>query len=84
MQVIDVKKIQKLMVIQDVSARQLAEEVGYASHSYVTRILRGEITTVTPDRAARIARFFGVGIDDLFVPRLSSDTRQTRKSGRAA
>ena len=84
MQVIDVKKIQKLMVIQDVSARQLAEEVGYASHSYVTRILRGEITTVTPDRAARIAWFFGVGIDDLFVPRLSSDTGRTRKSGRAA
>lgn len=77
MQVIDLKRIQKLMVIQDVSARQLAEGVGYASHSYVTRILRGEITTVTPERAARIARFFGVGIDDLFVPRLSSDTRQT-------
>lgn len=84
MQVIDLKKIQKLMVIQDVSARQLAEAVGYASHSYVTRILRGEITTVTPDRAARIARFFGVGIDDLFVPRLSSDTGRTRKSGNAA
>ncbi len=73
MRVQDPKKLLKLMAIQEVSARTLAEEVGYNSHSYITRILRGEITTVTPERAARIARFFGVGIDDLFVARLSSD-----------
>lgn len=79
MRVIDPKKIQKLMVIQDVSARTLADEVGYSSHSYITRILRGEIKTVTPDRAARIARFLGVGMDDLFVPRLSTDAGQIDK-----
>lgn len=79
MRVIDPKRILKLMAIQDVSARTLAAAVGYSSHSYVTRILRGEITTVTPDRAARIARYFGVGVDDLFVTRLSSDTRQNSK-----
>ncbi len=85
MRVIDPKRILKLMAIQDVSARRLADEVGYASHSYVTRILRGEIKTVTPDRAARIASFFGVGIDDLFVARLSSDARQvSNRSGQAA
>lgn len=79
MRVIEPKKILKLMAIQDVSARTLAEEVGYSSHSYITRILRGEITTVTPDRAARIARYFGVGIDDLFMPRLSTDAGQIGK-----
>ncbi len=79
MRVIDPKKLLKLMAIQEVSARTLADEVGYASHSYVTRILRGEIKTVTPERAARIARFFGVGVDDLFVPRLSTDSRQNVK-----
>ncbi|UUW88427.1 helix-turn-helix domain-containing protein [Pimelobacter simplex] len=82
MRVIDPKRILKLMAIQDVSARALAQAVGYSSHSYVTRILRGEITTVTPERAARIARFFGVGVDDLFVPRLSSDTGQSVSSRR--
>lgn len=76
MRVIDPKRIQKLMVVQDVSTRRLALEVGYASHAYVGRILRGEITTVTPERAARIARFLGVGVDDLFVPRLSTDPRR--------
>lgn len=83
MRVIDTKRILKLMAVQDVSARTLAEAVGYASHSYVTRILRGEIKTVTPDRAARIARFFGVGIDDLFVARLSSDAGPNGKRGAA-
>lgn len=83
MRVIDPKKIQKLMVIQEVSARTLAEKVGYASHSYVTRILRGEIQTVTPERAARIARYFGVGVDDLFTPRLSTDGGPAVKRGAA-
>lgn len=79
MRVIDRKKISKLLLIQDVSQRQLAEAAGWASHSYVARILDGTISTVTPDRAARIARFFGVGIDDLFVPRLSTDDGLTGK-----
>lgn len=74
MKVIDPKKILKLMAIQEVSARQLSEEVGYSSHAYITRILRGEIKTVTPERAARIARFFEVDISDLFMPRLSTDS----------
>lgn len=80
MRVIDPKRIKKLMVIQDdMSARTLAESVGYASHAYITRILRGEIKTVTPEKAARIARCLGVGIDDLFVPRLSTDSGQNGK-----
>lgn len=79
MRVKDPKQIKKLMVIQGVSARTLADKVGYASHSYVNRILSGEVNTVTPERAARIARFFGVGVDDLFVPRLSTDASQSAK-----
>lgn len=78
MRVIDPKRIRKLMLIQgEVSQRQLAEAAGWKSHSYVARLLSGEIKTVTPDRAARIARFFGVGVDDLFVVRLSTDSGQT-------
>lgn len=79
MRVTDPKKIRKLMLIQEVSQRDLAEAAGWGSHSYVARILSGEIQTVTPDRAARIARFFGVGIDDLFVARLSTDPGHTVK-----
>jgi transcriptional regulator with XRE-family HTH domain len=80
MRVIDPKKILKLMAIQEVSARELAKAAGYASHSYIQRILRGEIKTVTPERAARIARFLQVGVDDLFMPRLSTDTSHNVQS----
>lgn len=84
MRVHDLKRLKTLMVVQEVSARQLADAIGYSSHSYVTRILRGEITTVTPEKAARIARFFGVDIGDIFVPRLSTDTGRDVKRGKAA
>lgn len=83
MRVIDPKKILKLMVIKDVSARSLATAVGYRSHAYITRILRGEIKTVTPEKAARIAAFLEVGVDDLFVARVSSVAGQNVK-GRVA
>lgn len=72
MRVLDPKKIKKLLVIKGVSARKLSEAVGYQSHAYITRILRGEIKTVTPEKAARIAAFLEVGVDDLFVARVSS------------
>jgi transcriptional regulator with XRE-family HTH domain len=80
MRVQDPKKIRKLLLIQDATQRELAEAAGWQSHSYVARLLTGEIKTVTPERAARIARFFGVGIDDLFVPRLSTDAGPAVKS----
>lgn len=84
MRVRDPKQLKKLMLIQEVNSRELAQAIGYASHSYVTRILRGEIKTMTPERAARVARFFGVGVDDLFVPRLSTDTGPSVKHKKAS
>jgi len=84
MRVKDRKQLAKLMAIQEVSHRKLAAIAGWRSHTYVNRIISGQITTVTPERAARIARHLGVGIDDLFLPRLSTDTRRTAKRDRAA
>lgn len=78
MQVIDAKKIAKLMVIQGVSQRTLAHQAGYKSHAYMGRILRGEVKTLETEAAVRIATFLGVGVDDLFVARMSS------QSGRSA
>lgn len=86
MRVIDPKKIRKLMLIQDVTQRELAQAAGWKSHSYVARLLSGEIKTVTPDKAARIAHHLSVGQDDLFVARLSTDTGRSvkRQAGEAA
>lgn len=86
MKVLDPKKIVKLMVIQEVTQRELAKAAWGedASHSYLGRILRGQIKSITPDAAARIAEHLGVGIDDLFVARLTSGAAQNGKSRSAA
>ena len=80
------KRFAKLMLIQGISQRQMADALGWRSHSYVGRLARGEVPTVTPEVAARIALVLGVGIDDLFLVKAhSSDTQSApAKSGRAA
>lgn len=83
MKLIDRKRLAKLMAIQGISARQLAKAAGWRSHSYMNRLLKGEVSSLEPEPAVRIARHLGVGVDDLFMPRLSTDTSQTNK-GHAA
>lgn len=67
------KRLRKLMLIQDVSQRDLADAIGWRSHSYLGRFIRGEVRSIDPDAAVKIAVFFGVGVDDLFVGRASND-----------
>lgn len=75
----DRKKLAKLMVIQDVSQRELAQAAGWKSHSYLGRLLRGDVNTLELEPAVRIAMHLGVGTDDLFVSRTSSDSRRYAK-----
>lgn len=80
----DRKQLAKLMVIQGVSGRQLAEVAGYKSHTYVQRLLKGEAKTLDPDPAVRIAAYFGVGIDDLFLGKVSTNAGRTDQPSRKA
>jgi hypothetical protein len=84
--VLDPKKIVKLMVIQGVSQRELAEAAWGkdASHSYLGRILRGQIKSIRPEPADRIAHYLGVGRDDLFLARVTTDSARPVKRRRAA
>lgn len=85
MELQDRKKLAKLMVIQDVSQRELAHLAGWKTHSYLGRLLRGDAKTLNPEPALRIAKALGVGVDDLFLTKVSvnpvqSDTKaRTRK-----
>lgn len=87
----DREKLVRLMDIQGVSQRELAIAAGFRSHAYIGWLIKGHrpdragnVDGVNPKAAARIARRLGVGIDDLFVTRLSTDTAQTVKRRRAA
>lgn len=67
------------MAIQDVSGRQMSRIVGWKSHTYMQRILRGEIRSVDPDVAVMIAATLGVGVDDLFLPRVSTESAHSEQ-----
>lgn len=77
MKVRDHRKLARLALIQDASHRDIAAAVGWKSHSYVSRILRGEVKTIDPEAAVRMCHFFGVAVDDFFV------TRSSRKPGQS-
>ena len=66
------KGLRTLMVVRDVSQRQLARAAGYRSHAYLGRLLRGQVDTLEPAAALRIARYLQVDTGFLFAPRTSS------------
>lgn len=72
MRVHNLKGLRTLMVVRDISQRRLALAAGYRSHSYMGRILRGEVNTLADEAALRIARFLQVDTEFLFVPSSSS------------
>lgn len=74
MELRDHKKLATILVIQDVTQRELAAAAGYSSHSYIGRLLRGEVKTLDTEAAVRISTFLGLPLEDLFVPRVSSKT----------
>ncbi|WP_277551102.1 helix-turn-helix transcriptional regulator [Kocuria oceani] len=76
MELHDRKKLAKLIVIQDVSQRELAQLAGWKTHSYLGSLLRGDAKTLNPEPALRIAKALGCGVDDLFLTKVSVDARQ--------
>lgn len=84
MQLTNRKLLAKLMAIQEASQRDVAQAAGWRSHSYLGRLLRGEVDTLDVEAAVRIAHYFGVGTDDLFVARTSSDSLHVAKRKAAA
>ena len=76
MVLIDRKRLARLMLIQGVSQRQLAKAAGWESHTYLGRLLKGEVTTLAAEPALRIAHHLHVGVDDLFLTKVERGTRQ--------
>lgn len=70
----DHKKLARLLVIQEISHRQLADVMGWKSHSYVGRLARGEVRSVDGDVALKIAKLLKTPVDDLFIIKVSSNS----------
>lgn len=66
------KRLAKLLLIQEVSHRELARAAGWSSHGHVSHLLSGRRNGVEPASALAIARYLGVDVSDLFVTELRS------------
>lgn len=73
----DRKKLQSVMIVQDISQRELARAAGWKSHSYMGRLLRGEKRTLDGDAALRIAHRLGLPVEHLFLTVVSEKTGST-------
>lgn len=81
----DRRRLETLMAVNDISQRELSRMMGWKSHTYIGRIIRGEITSIDPETAAKIAAIFGVGMDDLFLARVSTEAAHIdQRKGTAA
>ena len=80
----DRKRLARLILIQEVSKREVARAAGWKSHSYLLRLLSGEARTVEPEHAVRIATYLGVDVSDLFTPKATSPAGQIGKQHRGA
>ncbi|WP_210416672.1 helix-turn-helix transcriptional regulator [Glutamicibacter sp. ZJUTW] len=79
----DRKKLLTIMEIQEVSRRELARVAGWHSHSYMNRLCNGDVDTLQPEPALRIAKFLGVGVDDLFLTKVEEKIEHSdMKTGR--
>ncbi|MEV8180301.1 helix-turn-helix transcriptional regulator [Specibacter sp. NPDC078692] len=74
MELRDRKMLQRLMIVQGVSNRSLAKIAGWKSHSYMNRLVAGDVKTLEPEPALRIAKFLGVGVEDLFLTRVEHNS----------
>lgn len=75
----DRKRLARLIEIQEVSKRSVATAAGWRSHTYLLRLLSGEARTVEPEHAVKIATYLGVGVEDLFVPKVTTTGGQIGK-----
>lgn len=80
MELRDRKRLQRLMIVQGVSNRQLARAAGWKSHSYMNRLVAGDAKTLAPEPALRIAHHLGVGVEDLFLTRVEGPTGHSGKA----
>jgi transcriptional regulator with XRE-family HTH domain len=82
MQIKDRDLLAALMASKKLSGRALAKQVGWKSHTYLQRLLRGEVNTLDPDRAIIIAHYLGVPLELLFVPRVDRNSEQYGEESR--
>lgn len=86
MEIKDRDLLVELMEERGISQRQLAKVAGWKSHTYLQRLIRGEVKTLNTDPALRIAYHFGIPVHRLFFTRVdtNSELEEPKSRTRAA
>lgn len=84
MEVRDLKKLRKLIVIQELSHRDIAKAAGWHSHSYVSRLLRGEVKTLKAEPAMAIAKLLGCPPEEIFDTGMTDNVEHCDRTHRRA
>lgn len=74
----------EMMEEHKISARELSRFAGWRSHTYLQRLIRGEVNSLKADPAIRIAYRLQVPVHRLFRTRVSGDAVQVGQKKRAA
>lgn len=69
----DRKKLALAMIVHEDTQRSLSAVAGWKSHSYLGRLLRGEVKTLDTDAALRIAHHLQMPVDVLFAVKVDSN-----------
>jgi transcriptional regulator with XRE-family HTH domain len=77
MELKDRELLLELIEEQGISRRELARFAGWKSHTYLQRLLRGEVSTLSTDPAIRIAYRLQVPVHRLFRTRVSTSAGQS-------
>lgn len=77
----DRKMLARLMLIQGISQRKLAEAAGWKSHTYMRRLVTGEVKTLKAEPAVRIAHELGVPLDTLFLTKTDTISGRDDEQG---
>jgi transcriptional regulator with XRE-family HTH domain len=77
------KRLAKLLLIQEVTHRQVAEAVGWRSHGMLGHLLSGRRTGVDPAHALALCKFLGVEVSDLFLTEIPTHRSQRSRAGAA-
>lgn len=82
------KRLAKLLIIQEVTHRELAAAIGWKSHGMISQLITGTRNGVEPDKALGMAKYLGVEVSDLFLTEMPSVaprvTHRTRPKAGAA
>jgi transcriptional regulator with XRE-family HTH domain len=78
------KRLAKLLLIQGVSQRQLAEACGWKSHGMVGHLISGRKSGVSLPAAMIISKTLGVDVSDLFLTEIPADRCPRKTAGRSA